>query len=66
MAYADLAQFDQAQASVAEALHTIETTNERWLEAEANCIAGEIELKSAEPDTLKTQPYFERALAVAR
>ena len=45
---------------------TVETTKERWCEAEVNRIAGEIALKSPEPDTAKAQAYFERALAVAR
>ena len=44
----------------------IETTKERWFEAEVNRIAGEIALKSPEPDAAKAQAYFERALAVAR
>ena len=44
----------------------METTKERWFEAEANRIAGEIALKSAEPDAAKAQAYFQRALAVAR
>ena len=65
-AYAELAQFDEAWASVSGALHRIETTNERWLEPEANRIAGEIALRSPEPDTPKAEAYFERALSVAR
>ncbi len=44
----------------------VETTKERWWEAEVNRIAGEIALKSAEPDAAKAEAYFERALAVAR
>ena len=44
----------------------VETTNERWIEAEINRIAGEIALKSPEPDAAKAQEHFERALAVAR
>ncbi len=44
----------------------METTKERWFEAEVNRIAGEIALKSSEPDAAKAQEYFERALAVAR
>ena len=45
---------------------TMETTKERWCEAEVNRIAGEIALKSPEPDAAKAEAYFERALAVAR
>ena len=44
----------------------IETTNERWFEAEANRIAGEVALISSEQGAAKAQAYFERALAVAR
>ena len=44
----------------------METTKERWWEAEINRIAGEIALESPEQDAAKAQAYFERALAVAR
>ena len=44
----------------------IQTTGERWFEAEVNRIAGEIALKSPKPDTAKAEAYFDRALAVAR
>jgi predicted ATPase len=49
-----------------EAISIIETTKERWFEAEVNRIAGEIALMSPERDTAKAQTFFERALAVAR
>jgi predicted ATPase len=35
-------------------------------EAEIHRMAGEIALKSAEPDAAKAEAYFERALALAR
>ena len=44
----------------------VETTKEKWCEAEIYRIAGDIALKSPEPDTAKAQAYFERAVAVAR
>ena len=44
----------------------METTKERWCEAEIHRIAGEIALLSPEPDAAKAEAYFERALAVAR
>ena len=44
----------------------VETTKEKWCEAEVHRVAGEIALKSSEPDVMKAQAYFERALAVAR
>jgi predicted ATPase len=44
----------------------VETTKERWCEAEVHRIAGEITLLAPKPDTAKAEAYFERALAVAR
>ena len=44
----------------------VETTKERWCEAEINRIAGEIALMSGEPDAARAEAYFERALAVSR
>ena len=65
-AYAELGQFDDARRCISETMTAIETSKERWFEAEANRIAGEIALKSSEPDAAKAQVYFERALSVAR
>ena len=65
-AYAELGQVDDAWRCIGEAITTIETTKERWLEAEVHRTAGEIALKSVEPDAAKAETYFERALAVAR
>ena len=45
---------------------SVETTKERWWEAEVNRIAGEIALNSSELDDASAQAYFNRALAVAR
>jgi predicted ATPase len=66
IAYAELHQFDDASRCIAEAMSAVESTKERWCEAEINRMAGEIALKSPEPDEVKAQAYFERALAVAR
>jgi class 3 adenylate cyclase/predicted ATPase len=65
-AYAELGQFDHASRCIGEALTAIETTKERWCEAEINRLAGEIALMSREPDGAKAEGYFERALAVAQ
>jgi predicted ATPase len=65
-AYAELGQFDDAWRCISEAMTAIETTKERWHEAEVNRTAGEIALKSPESDAAKAEAYFERALAVAR
>ena len=66
LAYAELGKFDDAWRCIGEAMTTVETTKERWYEAEINRIAGEIALKSPEPDAAKAEEYFERALVVAR
>jgi predicted ATPase len=65
-AYADLGRFDDAWRSIDEAMATMETTKERWGQAEINRVAGEIALKSPEPNAAKAHTYFQRALAVAR
>ncbi len=65
-AYAGLGQFDDARRCIGEAMTAVETTKERWWEAEVHRTAGEIALKSPEPDAAKALAYFERALAVAR
>jgi predicted ATPase len=65
-AYAELGQLDDAWRSIGDAMTAVETTKESWYEAEVNRIAGEIALKSPEPDAAKAKAYFERALEVAR
>ena len=65
-AYAELRQFDDAWRCIGEAMAAVETTKERWCEAEIHRMAGEIALMSPEPDAAKAEAYFERALAVAR
>jgi class 3 adenylate cyclase/predicted ATPase len=65
-AYADLGQFEDARRCIGEVMTLVETTREKWYEAEVNRVAGEIALRSPEPDVAKAQAYFERALAVAR
>ena len=65
-AYAELGQFEDAWRCISEAMTSVETTKERWCEAEVNRIAGEIALRSPEPDAAKAEAYFEHALTVAR
>jgi predicted ATPase len=65
-AYAVLGNFDDARSCIGEAITTIEKTKERLDEAEVHRTAGEIALKSPEPDAAKAQTHFERALSVAR
>jgi class 3 adenylate cyclase/predicted ATPase len=66
MAYAELHQFDGAWRCIGDAMTAVETTKERWCEADIHRTAGEIALLSPEADTAKAEAYFERALAVAR
>jgi class 3 adenylate cyclase/predicted ATPase len=65
-AYADIGQFEDAWRCISEATTAVETAKEKWFEAEVHRIAGEITLKSPEPDAAKGQACFERALAVSR
>ena len=65
-AYAELGQFDDAWRCIGEAMTAVETTKERWCEAEVHRIAGKSRCMSPEPDAAKAEAYFERALAVAR
>ena len=44
----------------------VETTKERWFEAEVHRTAGQIALMPPKPDTAKAEGFFERALTVAR
>ena len=64
--YADLGQLDDAGRSVDEATTVIERTKETWFEADVYRIAGEVALKSPQPDVARAEACFERALTVAR
>jgi predicted ATPase len=63
--YSELGQLDDAWRSIGEAMTAVETTKERWCMAEVHRTAGEIVLTSPEPDAVKAEAYFERALAMA-
>jgi predicted ATPase len=65
-AYLNAGKFDAARQSIQEAMTAIETTGERWIEAEVNRVAGEIEAKSSEQDALKAEAHFQTALRIAR
>jgi class 3 adenylate cyclase/predicted ATPase len=65
-AYAGVGQFDNSWRCIEEAITAVETTNERWIEAEVHRTRGEIALLSPNPDAAKAEAYFERALIVAR
>jgi class 3 adenylate cyclase/predicted ATPase len=64
-AHAELGQFDEAWRCIGEAMTAVETTKERWCEADIHRTAGEIALLSPERDATKAEACFERALAVA-
>jgi predicted ATPase len=65
-AYAELGQFNDAWRSIGEAVTMVEAAKEGWCEAEVNRVAGEIALKSPEPDAAKAETHFEHALSVSR
>ena len=65
-AYADLGALDDAWRCIGKATGAVQVSKERWCEAEIDRIAGEVALKSPQPDAAKAQDYFERSLAVAR
>ncbi len=65
-AYRELGKFDDAWRCIGEAMTLVETTKEKWFEADVHRIAGEVALKSPQPDAAKAEAYFERALTVAR
>ena len=65
-AYAELGQFDEAWRRIDEAKTAMDATGEKWCEAAVYLTAGEIALKSPEPDAAKAEALFERALTVAR
>lgn len=62
----DLGQFAKTLNHIDQAIRRVETTNEKWCEAEVHRIAGEIALISPDRDAAKAETSFERALAVAR
>ncbi len=65
-AYAELGQFADARRCIADALTAVESTREKWCEADIYRIAGEIALMRADPGAANAEAYFERALSVAR
>lgn len=64
--YAKVGKFDDSWSCIDEALASVEETKEMWCEAEINRTAGEIALLLPEPDPVKAEVYFHRALVVAR
>jgi class 3 adenylate cyclase/predicted ATPase len=66
IAHADSGQFDDAWRCIGEAMTVMQATKERWCEAEAHRVAGEIALQSPQRDEAKAQAHFEHSLTIAR
>jgi class 3 adenylate cyclase/predicted ATPase len=64
--HATLGQFNDAWRCIDEAIAAVETTQERWWEAEILRTAGEVLLMSAQHDAAKAEAYFDHALTIAR
>jgi class 3 adenylate cyclase/predicted ATPase len=65
-AYAELDQLGSAWRCISDAMTAVEATGERWCEADIHRTAGELALRSPEPNATKAGAHFERALSVAR
>ena len=65
-ALAELGQLDDAWRCIGEAMMAMDTTKEKWAEAEVHRVAGEIALKSPDPDAAKAEANFQQALTIAR
>jgi predicted ATPase/class 3 adenylate cyclase len=65
-AHADLGQFDEAWHWIGEAMARVESTKEKWAEAETHRVAGEIAFRSPAPERTRAESYFNTALAIAR
>lgn len=66
IANADAGRFDEAWRCIDKAMAAMQATKERWCEAEAYRVAGEIALKSPRHEVAKAQACFERSLSLAR
>src|ERR1019366_5029875 len=56
-AYAELGKLDDAGRCIGEAVTAVETSKERWFEAEVHRMAGEIALLSPEPNAAGAEAY---------
>jgi len=65
-AQAQLGHPDDAWRCIGEAMTVVQTTKERWYEAEIHRIAGEVALMSPKPDAAKAEAYYRSALAIGR
>ena len=65
-AFADRGNFEEARRCIDDSMTIVDTTNERWCEADIHRITGEIALCAPQPDTVAATACFERALTIAR
>jgi class 3 adenylate cyclase/predicted ATPase len=65
-AHADLGQIDEAWHWIGEAMAQVESSKEKWAEAEIHRVAGEIALRSPVSDAARAESYFTAALEIAR
>jgi predicted ATPase len=65
-AYLKVGEFEDAERCIREAMTAVESTDERWYEAEVNRITGEVALHSPDSETSESERYFEHALTIAR
>ena len=55
-AYGKLGQINDAWRCIGEAHTIVETTQEKWYEADIHRIAGEVALMGPEPEPISTRP----------
>jgi predicted ATPase len=65
-AHAQLGRLDEARGCISKALEHIETTGDRWAEAEVYRTAGEIVLATPDRNLEQAELSFQRSLAIAR
>jgi predicted ATPase len=65
-AYARLGRHDHALDAIDKALSMVQSTKERWCEAELHRIKGELTLALPDADQAAAQTFFEQALGIAR
>jgi predicted ATPase len=62
----EIGHLEDTWRSVEEAMTVVQTTKEKWCEAEVRRTAGEIALMPPKPDAKQAEAYFETAPAIAR
>lgn len=65
-AYREMAQIEEGLEALDEAMMVVDTTGERWWEAEQDRLRGEFLLMLPTPDRRRAERCFQRALEVSR